>query len=60
MEVEYIGRGKKNDNFLHAFKQRANAQNVRLYYLYWQYTDHFIISICISALPTQHTKFIKL
>ena len=23
-------------------RRRANARNVRLYYPYWQYTDHFI------------------
>ena len=40
--------------------RRANAQNVRLYYPYRQYTDQpFHISICISTLPTQHTTFIS-
>ena len=26
--------------------RRANARNVRLYYPYWQYTDHFIFRFC--------------
>ena len=29
-------------NLLYSFWRRANARNVRLYYPYWQYTDHFI------------------
>ena len=45
-----------------ALRQRetASARNVRLYYPYRLYTNLFILSICISTLPTQHTTFISL
>ena len=35
----------------------AFAQNVRLCFLYRQYTNLFYILICIWTLPTQHTTF---
>ena len=37
--------------------RRADARNVRLYYLYPAVHQPFHISICISTLPTQHTTF---
>ena len=36
------------------FIRRANARNVRLYYGYWQYTDHFIVRF-VSPLSLRST-----
>ena len=42
-EIEKKKKKKKGWNFFFiSLWRRANARNVRLYYLYWQYTDLFI------------------
>ena len=39
----------RNIKWLVSLWRRANARNVRLYYPYWQYTDHFIFQFIYTA-----------
>ena len=45
--VCYVGRVERRADWLW---RRANARNVRLYYLYWQYTTLFIFRFAIKII----------
>ena len=49
---------KSNVSSVDPLSERANAQNVRLYYPYRQNANLFIFRfVSISTLPTQHTTY---